>query len=445
MESDEMKYLAISLGESNVSNLQLCIENYSFSNPGMISVMFPSLLSMGTLETLSLQLQHSPVRLSLHDEQLHVVKAELEGLQKMLETSETLKHLGLYIDGPITEAVVQYLADGLSVNRPLTSLALSSSDSLCKLSPIFKALQHKKNLERLYVRRVEVFVDSTDPKAESGHSDLWEVLKSNACFQEVSLIGAGSNEIKYAADGLIDHPSLESIEIVGDRKSKLQTPTASRLLRVLYSCPALHSIKICGMMMTTCGSQMQDETGSESEIGMLIALLLQKRSLVLDLFSNLNRCLFFVDPYFKDTTWLPNSRLIVESLCKNLVPHYSFLKNHGFAKLEFRGHFHRIFALFEFEPVQHGETGDWDSTLLSMEWRSVDRIASFETIKAYQEERRLEEEINSDGEHKKWTALIGIRISMENKRMDLLLRIVQGVCWTKHIESLEIFMPIRMV
>jgi len=98
-----------------------------------------------------------------------------------------------------------------------------------------------------------------------------------------------------------------------------------------------------------------------------------------------------------------------------------------------------VFALFEFEPVQHGEPGGLDSTLLSMEWESVNRIASFETIRAYQEARQLEEGEDS-GELKKQTAWIGVRIRMDNKRMDLLLKVVEGVCWIKrsdHLRSLS--------
>lgn len=51
----------------------------------------------------------------------------------------------------------------------------------------------------------------TDHNPESGLSDLQEALKSNV---SVSLIGVGDNEIKYIAYGLIDHPSLKSIELI---------------------------------------------------------------------------------------------------------------------------------------------------------------------------------------------------------------------------------------
>ena len=120
------------------------------------------------------------------------------------------------------------------------------------------------------------------------------------------------------------------------------------------------------------------------------------------------------------------------------MPHYPFLKNCGFAILEFHRTFNRIFALFEFEPVQHGEPGGCGSTLLSMEWESVDRIASFETIRVYQEARQLEEK-DSGGELQEWTACIGVRIGLDNKRMDLLLKVVEGVCWTKNADILTSF------
>ena len=59
----------------------------------------------------------------------------------------------------------------------------------------------------------------------------------------------------------------------------------------------------------------------------------------------------------------------------------------------------------------------------------MDRIASFETIRVYQEARRLEEGEDSCGELQKCTAFIGVRIRMDNKRIDLLLKIAEGVCW----------------
>jgi len=289
-------------------------------------------------------------------------------------------------------------------------------------------LQHKKKLERLHIQRTGLIELNIDSRSES---DIQEALKSNVCLQNVSLIGMRDNEVKYVADGLIDHPSLQSIEIA---KSIVETPTASCLLRALHSCPALHSVRICSRL-TACGSQVQDETGSESEIGDLTASLLQERFLVLDFFSHLCPDPFVTHPF--KCIDPPNTRLIVEGLFKNLVAHYPFLKSCGFAMLHFHGQY--VFALFEFEPVQHGEPGGLDSTLLSMEWESVNRIASFETIRAYQEARQLEEGEDS-GELKKQTAWIGVRIRMDNKRMDLLLKVVEGVCWIKrsdHLRSLS--------
>ena len=266
-DSDEMKCLAISLGRSNVTKLQLCIQN------SLLSVLFPSLLLMKNLETLSLRLQ-LPFRLEVHTLSSLVV-TQVEGLQKMLETSGTLKNLELYIDTQIwmTEDAVQCLADGLSVNRPLTALTFSSTKEFSDLSPIFKALQHKKNLERLYIQNIACPIKlNIDPKPQSVLSDLREALISNVCLQNVSLICEGNYEIKYVADGLINHPSLESITIIN---SVVETPIASRLLKSLHSCPALHSIKICSRL-TACGSQVQDESGCESEIGDLTASLLQE-------------------------------------------------------------------------------------------------------------------------------------------------------------------------
>jgi len=81
------------------------------------------------------------------------VLSELEGLQRILETSGTLKSLKLFIDQVMTEDDAQYLAKGLSVNRPLTSLTLySAHHEFTDLSAIYKALQQKKNLERLFIR-----------------------------------------------------------------------------------------------------------------------------------------------------------------------------------------------------------------------------------------------------------------------------------------------------
>jgi len=265
-----------------------------------------------------------------------VVLTELEGLQSMLETNETLTNLELFIEGLMTEADVQHLADGLSVNKSLTTLALSSIST--EFSPIYKALQHKMNLEVLHICDYEV----SKHTAESGHTDLREALKSIVCLRNLSLIGVGDNEVRHIADGLINHPSLEVVLLVNDIYSVLKTqiPCVSCLLRALHSCPALKAIFVSSGL-TACCSWVQDDAmnghwdvrhdaGSESEIGDLTASLLQERFLVLDFFSHLRPGPFVTDP-FKciDAPGLPNTRLIVESLCKNLVPHYPFLKNCG--------------------------------------------------------------------------------------------------------------------
>ena len=121
------------------------------------------------------------------------------------------------------------------------------------------------------------------------------------------------------------------------------------------------------------------------------------------------------------------------------MAHYPFLKSCGFAMLQF--HCHCVLALFEFEPVQDGEPGGLNSNLLPMEWESVARIASFETIRAYLGALKLREGDYS-GHEQHWTAYIGIRIIMGDKRMDLLLKVVEGVCWMLHLGTGEVFMPI---
>ena len=80
--------------------------------------------------------------------------------------------------------------------------------------------------------------------------------------------------------------------------------------------------------------------------------------------------------------------------------------------------------------------------MLPTEWKSVDDIASFETIRAFQEKRQLEEGEDSGG-LQPWIAHIGIRIRMENKRMDLLLKVVEGICWTQHLNPGEVFTPVE--
>ena len=124
---------------------------------------------------------------------------------------EHLKSLKLLIDTVMTKDDVRYLAKGLSVNRPLTSLTLySAHHEFTDLSAVYKALQQKKNLERLFIRASHrcAMWPVTDHNPESGLSDLQEALKSNVSLQNMSLIGVADNEIKYIADGLIDHPSL---------------------------------------------------------------------------------------------------------------------------------------------------------------------------------------------------------------------------------------------
>ena len=328
-ELDEMECVATSLGNSNLTNLELCVRNDSVSHAGL-SVMLPSLLSMRAIEELSLHLfrPHSPIPQSSDASvpsfvQGHpqFVLSELEGLQGMLEKSGTLKILKLFIDRVMTEDDVQYLAKGLSVNQSLTSLTLYSAlPEFTDLSAVYKALQQKKNLERLFIRASHrcTMWPVTDHNQESGLSDLQEALKSNLNLQNMTLIGVGENEIKYVADGLIDHPSLKSIELIDVTNSVLQTSHVSRLLRALHSCPALHSIFVSSGL-TACCSWVQDDatnghwdvrrdTGSESEIGDLTASLLQERFLVLDFFSHLRPGPFVTDP-FKciDATGLPNT------------------------------------------------------------------------------------------------------------------------------------------
>jgi len=320
-DSDVMKCLAISLGNSNVTNLNLYVENYLVS----CADMFPSLLSMRAIETLSLYL--CKLRPSSHilpmagdtvslpiQTQPFVVLTELEGLQSMHETNETLTNLELFIEGLMTEADVQHLADGLSVNKSLTTLALSSIST--EFSPIYKALQHKTNLEVLHICDYEV----SKHTAESGHTDLWEALKSNVCLRNLSLIGVGDNEVKHIADGLINHPSLENVRL---GICKLQISNVP-CLRVLHSCPALRSIHIHSLLAayqlwvqddTKVGHmEIRHDTGSELEAGDWIgASLLQERELIFDFFSPLIQFPFLVAP-----PCLPNTRLIVEGVCKKL-------------------------------------------------------------------------------------------------------------------------------
>ena len=450
-DSDEMKCLAISLAKSSVTNLQLYIQNYSVSYAG-ISVMLPSLSSMRAIETLSLYLcrSHTPsmpdaaVPSSVQRQPYFVIN-ELEGLQRMLETSGTLKTLKLFIDGVITKADVKYLADGLSVNQPLTSLTLSSvkRDSVFnELSPIYEALQCKKNLEELHISANRY--DPTNHAAESGLSDLQEALKLNTSLQNLSLTGVGDNEVKYITDGLIDHPSIEIIILTDGiySEQKLQTPHVSCLLRALHSCPALLAMSISSGLTaddtTNSHWDIRCDAASESETGDLIgASLLQERFLMLDFFTH---CHFLCQgPFVIDPAWLPNTRLIVDGLCKHLMPHYPFLRCCGFAILQFCNR--RILALLKFEPVQ--ETRGLDSTLLPMEWESVDCIASFDTIKASQEARQSEDGEDSGGELQQWTAYVGVRISIENRRVDLLLKVDKGDCWTPHLRPGEVFTPIE--
>jgi len=103
-----------------------------------------------------------------------------------------------------------------------------------------------------------------------------------------------------------------------------------------------------------------------------------------------------------------------------------------------------VFLLFfEFEPMRADETVPLVSMLIPTEWKSVDDIASFETIRAFQEKWQVEEGEDSGGELQSWIAYIGIRIRMENKRMDLLLKVVEGICWTQHLEPGEVFTPVE--
>jgi len=451
-ELDEMECIATSLGNSNLTNLELCIRNNLVPHAGL-SVMLPSLLSMKAIEELSLHLfrPYSPIPPTsdasmpsfVHGHPQFVL-SELEGLQEMLETSGTLKSLKLFIDQVMTKDDVRYLTKGLSVNQPLTSLTLySACHEFTDLSAIYQALQQKKNLERLFIRASHrcAMWPVTDHNPESGLSDLQEALKSNVSLQNMSLIGVGDTEVKYIADGLIDHPSLKSIELIDVTNSVLQTSHVARLLRALHSCPALHSVFVSSGLTACCLDGATNGHGdishnpvSESETGDLIgASLLQGGMLTLDFFTHLHSF------QHKRPSLLRNTRLIVESLFKKLVAHYPFLKHCGFAMLQFHGH--HVFTLFKFEPVQDGEPGGLNSNLLPMEWESVDRIASFETIRAYLGALKLREGGYS-GHEQQWTAYIGIRIIMDNKRVDLLLKVVEGVCWMRHLGPGEVFMEI---
>ena len=439
-----MKNIAISLKESKVSNLQLCTCLASPLPVGAsISVMFPSFLSMKTIQTLSLTLRRVHVP---HTTDIQIPVTELEGLQIMLQSSETLKHLNLDIDCMI-EADVQYLAKGLSVNKALTSLSVLSGDrgtlTFADFDPIYKALQKKVNLEEFDLRGPSSS-NRTDKTAEGGLYALQEALKLNVGLQDLRFSGVGDSELKFISEGLINHPSLDSVLLIIDQV--LQVPSVLGL-RALQSCPALQSIGVYGGL-TAFGLWVQDGvTGGHWDIqcdtscldvGILIGELFQRRFLPLrlDFFSHLLRpCM----PVLILPDWIPDTRLIVEGLSSNLLAHHLVLKDCGFAKLHFEHSV--IIALIEFEAVADDATHP-DPSLLPMQWESVDHATSFERIRTFQEEEHSQAG-EGTGEVQQWTAYIGMRLRMEFNKIDLLLKVINGESWTQHLRPGECFVPIQ--
>ena len=231
-DSTTMENIAISLKESNVNHLELCTCLASPLPAGAsISVMFPSFLSMKTIQTsLTLRRLHLPCMTDIQ-----IPATELEGLQIMLETSQTLKHLELSIDF-MTETDVQYLAKGLSMNRTLTSLSVHSGSqgilTFADFGPIYKALHKKVNLEELHLGALSSN-NAIDETAEGGLSALREALKMNVCLQDLRFSGVGDSELMFISDGLINHPSLDSILLIIDQV--LQVPSVVLGLRALQS------------------------------------------------------------------------------------------------------------------------------------------------------------------------------------------------------------------
>ena len=435
-----MENIAISLKESNVNHLELCT---CLASPlpigASISVMFPSFLSMKTIQTLSLTLR----RLCLPcTTDIQIPATELEGLLLMLEMSQTLKHLELSIDF-MTETDVQYLAKGLSMNRTLTSLSVhSGSEGILKFAdfgPVYRALHKKVNLKELYLRALSSN-NSIDETSEDGLSGLREALKMNVCLRDLKFSGVGDSELTFISDGLINHPSLDSVILITDQV--LQVPSVVLGLRALQSCHALQSIGIHGGLTSFCLWVQDGVTGGHWDIqcgngcldmGKLIGELLQRQflSLRLDFFSHL------LKPFWPALI-LPDTRLIVEGLCSNLLAHNFVLKDCNFAKLRFQPS--HVIALFEFEAVAVDATHP-DPSLLTMQWESVDHATSFERIRTFQEQEHSQAG-EGTGEVQQWTAYIGMRIRMEFSKVDLLLKIVEGECWTPHLRPGECFVLI---
>ena len=406
-----MENIANSLKKSDINNLELCAQYYSIVPDG-VSVMLPSFLSMRAIQTLSLTLG----RHYTADIQVHPI-TELEGLQRMLETSETLKHLELSIDCMI-EADVQYLAKGLSVNKALTSLSVHSGSegilTFADFGPVYKALHKKVKLEKLHLG-AHYSSNSTDKTAESGLYALHEALKLNISLHDLMLSGVGDSEVKCISDGLMNHSSLNQVILLGN--TTVQTSSIVGLLRALLSCSVLQVLDL-HIGLTAFGSWVQDHSDAAgghwdiqrdngcSDVGKLIGTLLQ-RLLVLRL--NFFSSLHYPDeslPFPIPPDWLPNTRLIIEGLCNNLSARYPFLRNCGLPQLDFLGY------LFAFEAVA-GNVDDPDQSLLPMQWESVER-----TVAGY---RHLQFQ----------TTYIGVRISVGNSNVDLLLEVVEAKASTQ--------------
>ena len=196
--------------------------------------------------------------------------------------------------------------------------------------------------------------------------------------------------------------------------SRLQVPSVTGLLGALQSCPILQILVVRGGL-TAFGSWVQDHSDAAgghwdiqhdtgcSHVGELIAVLLQRLLLLrLNFFShphafNPSESLPFLIP----SEWLPNTKLIIKGLCNNLSARYPFLRNCGLTKLHFYGY------LFAFEAVAGNVDGP-DTSLLPMEWESVER-----TVGIRAGCRHLQHQ----------TAYIGVRISVENSSVDLLLEV----------------------
>ena len=446
-DSTAMENIAISLKESNVNNLKLCVQNCS----GGIAVMFPSFQSMRTIQTLSLALKrlHPPSICASRVEQhfsnssldIDVPIRELEGLQAMLE-SGAVKHLELFIDS-MTVTDVQCLARGLSVNKCLVSLTISSGSegalTFDDFHPVYKALKRKGNLEKLHIT-ASCSKNPIDQTAEGGLYVFGEALRSNNHLVDLTLEGVGDNEVKCISNGLINHAGLERATLIGD--CMLQTPSIAGLLRALQSCPALQGFTIRSGL-TAC---VQDDATHDTHwdfsgclaVGEMIGPLLQNQSLVLtfDFFSYLFMVFKLLRRSQVDREWLPDARLLIERLCNNISAHYHFLKDHGFGPFFVYGDHNIVIALFDFEAVTTSDATatDPDPSLLPIQWESVNSAASFERIKV-----RLQEQcpfVSEDyGKVRRWIAYIGIRIRMGSNKVDLLLKIVEGKCLMVPLDS----------